>query len=92
MSINDSCKQKMNYTLRVIVDGQRVQRYQTHSLRRFYRHLRTINWEKLGVEVYLKVSYGKQKDIYGKMVTLYNDGVYDNKQDLMQAVNTFMEK
>lgn len=82
----------MNFTLKVKENGKTVQRVQTHSLRRFYRHLRTINWEKRPLSVYLKVSYGKQKDVWGKMVTFYNDGNYKTKQELLQAFEAFVEK
>lgn len=82
----------MNFTLKIKENNKTIQRVQTHSLRRFYRHLRTINWQKHNLSVYLKVSYGKQKDVWGKMVTFYNDGDYETEQELLQAFRAFTEK
>jgi len=84
-------KQQRKYSLKVSYNGQIIQRYQTRSVRRFLKKIRTINWEKLNIEVYVKVSYGKKKDVHGKLVTFYNDGVYDSKQDFIQAINAFLE-
>lgn len=81
----------MNFTLRAFEKNKVIQRIQTHSLRRFLRHLRTINWQKPQSHIYLKVSYGKQEDCHGKMITFYNDGVYENKNDLQIAFNAFIE-
>lgn len=81
----------MNFTLKVIKNRKTIQSVRTHSVRRFTNNLRTINWTKPYPSVHLRVSYGKQKDTFGKMVTFYNDGNYDNKTDLWQAFNAFIK-
>ncbi len=81
----------MNYSVVVSKSDKTLQKVRTHSLRRFLKILRTINW-KNSPSVYLRVSYGKQKDYAGKLINFYNDGVYDNKSDLWQAFNAFTEK
>jgi len=63
----------------------------THSKRRFLNHLRTIKWQYKGIKVYIRVSYGKKVDVFGKLSTFYNDGLYENKEDLWSAFNAFKE-
>ena len=82
----------MNFTLKVTKNGRVVQRVQTHSLRRFTKHLRTINWQNKPLKAYLRVSYGKRLDYWGKLSNFYNDGGYDNKHDLWLAFNAFKGK
>jgi hypothetical protein len=78
----------MNFTLIIKFHGQKVQRVSTHSIRRFYRHLRTIKWKE-GISVYLCVSYGKDYDVFGIYRTFYNDGIFTNKNELFQAFQIF---
>jgi len=80
----------MNFTLIVKSHGQKVERYSSHSIRRFCRRLRTIKW-KDGISCYLCVSYGKDYDNFGQFRTFYNDGVYENKNELLQAFEIFTE-
>ncbi len=44
-----------------------------------------------GVRYYIKVTYGKQLDIHGKMTMFYNDGFYDTWQELRSAAKAFLE-
>ena len=84
-------KKKPNFTFRAIKNGTVVDRCQTHSIRRFYHRIRTIKWQT-GIEtVCLRVSYGKSLDIFGKMTNFYNDGDYKNKNDLLLALEAFVE-
>lgn len=69
-----------------------VVRCRTRSKRRFLKNLRTINWGNNHFIVYLRVSYGKQIDNFGKLVTFYNDGDFENKEDLWLAFEAFTEK
>lgn len=80
----------MNFTLIVKSHGQKVERVSTHSVRRFYRRLRSIKW-KDNTSCYLCVSYGKHFDSFGQFRSFYNDGVYDNEKDLLQAFQIFTE-
>ena len=84
-------KNKPNFTLRVTKNGKTVGRYQTRSKRRFYGRIASINW-KDGVEnVYLRVSYGKDVDNFGKITYFYNDGEYETKKDALFALSAFTE-
>lgn len=62
----------------------------THSKRRFFRKLRTINWEKRP-SVYIRVTYDQSLDVYGIKQTFYNDGIYIDKTDLLRAATAFTE-
>ncbi len=81
----------MNFTFKVIKDGQVIQAVRTHSIRRFLNNLRTINWQDGGIKTYLRVSYGKKICNFGCLCDFYNDGWYENKKDLWFAFNAFKE-
>lgn len=82
----------MNFTLKVIKKGQVVQRVQTHSKRRFYNRIRTINWQKGIEKVYLRINYDKKICSHGCLCSFYNDGEYKTKKDLIYALLVFTEK
>lgn len=65
-------------------------RYESKSMRRFLRHVRTIKWKETTLAT-LRVSYGTGKDVFGKEVTFNNEGEYTNKKDFEQALTAFME-
>lgn len=79
----------MNFTLKIFKNNRTIQRVQTHSIRRFHNRLRTINWKERGLKVYLRVSYGRHKDVFGKKITFYNEGFYENKDDLWNTLEAF---
>lgn len=85
-------KNKLNYTSRILKNGKTIDRCQTHSKRRFYNRIRMINWRNSPIKVYLRVSYGKKKCIKGCLCTFYNDGWYNNENNLMWAFNAFSEE
>lgn len=80
-----------NYTLKIF-HGQKEERVETKSIVRFLRRVRLINWSESNLRVYIRVSYGKQKDNYGKLTTFYNNGDFTNRQDFELALNAFLEK
>ena len=80
-----------NFTLRRFYPHN-VLRYETRSIRRFLNLARTINWSKDLIKVYLRISYGKHKDIFGKQTTFYNDGEYTNQPDFELALKAFLEE
>lgn len=82
-------KSQLNYTFRMIRDGKTIDRCQTHSKRRFYNKIRTINWQNSSLKVYLRVSYGKQECNQRCVCNFYNDGWYNSKEELMSALNAF---
>ncbi len=56
------------------------------------KSLRLIKFGNEALRVYLKVNYGRLVDAYGKKSLFYNDGTYDNKEDLWWAFNAFTEE
>lgn len=80
-----------NYILKVIKNRKSIDIYRSHSKKRFCTHLATINWQLKPLKVYLRVSYGKHTDCFGKLVTFYNDGWYETKNDFWLAFNAFTE-
>ncbi len=80
------------FILKAIKNGVVVKECRTHSLRRFLKNLRTINWGYGGTEVYLKVDYGKHFNNYGNLSDFHNDGIYESEKDLWLAFKAFTEK
>ncbi len=84
-------KSQLNYTFRAIKDGKTIDRCQTHSKRRFMNRIGTINWQNNPLKVYLRVSYGKQECNLGCICNFYNDGGYETKRELLEAIAAFTE-
>ncbi len=84
-------KNKPNFTYRVIKNGKTIDRCQTHSKRRFYNKIGTINWQNSPLKVYLRVSYGRMECNMGCVCNFYNDGEYETKKDLLFALSAFTE-
>lgn len=80
-----------NYTYEVRNNGLVVDRCQTHSKRRFYRRIRTLKWKNGHTKVHLRISYGKDKNVFGKFVNFYNHGEYTNPEELLNALTAFDE-
>ena len=70
-------KGKSGYTIRCSEKTQRM-----------YHLLGREKWEK----AYIKVTYGKMKDVNGKMVTAYNDGHYTSKREARKALKAFIDE
>ena len=84
-------KNRLNLTFRVVKNGKTIQRCQTHSRRRFHNRVGTINWQNKPLKVHLRVNYGQYLCNRGCVCGFYNDGLYENKQDLLLAFAAFME-
>ncbi len=80
-----------NFLLKVTKNGQVVDRVQTHSIRVFLPHLRSIKWQDRGIKAYFRVSYGVKLTNQGSLETFYNDGWYESKDDLVLAYEAFTE-
>jgi len=80
-----------NYYLKTKEKGQKTRMVRTHSQRRFVNRLRTINWQN-SPSVYLRVSYGKKLNQDNKLVTFFNDGQYDNEQELLEVFKAFNDE
>lgn len=82
---------RKNYVLRVFRNKDKVDEVRTHSLHVFHRHLRTVISLKDPWRAYLRVSYGRAKDYRGQWLTFYNDGWYEDKDELLKSWNAFRE-
>jgi hypothetical protein len=80
-----------NYYLKIKEKGQKTRMVRTHSLRKFTSGLRTINWQN-SPSVYLRVNYGKALDVHGRLVAFFNDGQYDNEQELLEVFKAFNDE
>lgn len=84
-------RNKLNFTFKVVEDSKTIDKCQTHSKRRFYNKIGTINWQNKPSKVYLRVSYGKRLSNYNRLENFYNDGEYQTKQELLEAFTAFTE-
>lgn len=89
--LNGEKKNTPSFLFKVIKNGKTIQRYQTHSKRRFYNRIRTINWQNYPSKVYLRVNYGRGMTTQGKMENFWNDGYYETKEDFWGALKAFLE-
>jgi hypothetical protein len=81
---------KLSFRLKVKVNGKTVIDMLMHSKNRFFRKIGTINWQNRP-SVYIRVNYEVALDNYGKYQVFYNDGFYNDKNELTKAVKAFME-
>lgn len=84
-------KTKLTFFLKNFHTNGTIEKYRTSSFRRFLNHVRTISKQKSPFKVYLKVNYGKRECNLGCICNFYNDGFYDNPDDLWQALCAFVE-
>jgi len=84
-------KMKKLYTIKVREKRKTLNSQRSYSKRRILHFLSTIKW-KIGVSrVYIKVNYGIHKNCYDKHEVFDNEGIYNNKKDLLQALTSFDE-
>lgn len=82
---------KKLYTIKVREKRKTLNSQRSYSKRRILHFLSTIKW-KIGVSrVYIKVNYGIHKNCYDKHEVFDNEGIYNNKKDLLQALTSFDE-
>lgn len=70
--------------------GQVMRKVGTHKKRLFLKKMRTIKFTDSISEVYLRVDYGKSLDIFGKITIDRNDGFYEDREKLWQAISAFV--
>ncbi len=90
--INAMRKRRRRFKLLVREKEKEVQRANTHSIRRFLKIIRSINWENPHCRVYMRVSDGRFSDNRRRFVEFYNDGEYTNPEEFWQAFDAFIEK
>lgn len=71
------------YSYKVRRNNKTIDKCSTHLFRRFSNNLRTINFQNDDISVYLKFTYND---------SLINEGIYNNKHDLFQALEAFREE
>lgn len=71
-----------------------TKKYMSSNIRSFSRRLlRLVNFHNRDfVSVYIKVSYGKQIDVFGKKINFYNDGTYTDEKEFNKAYQAFIEE
>lgn len=82
---------KRNYTLRYMKDGRELSRFQTRSIRRFGHRIQALDFPDDSYSAYLRVYYGVGWGTGNKVEQFYNDGIYNDKQKLLQAYKAFCE-
>ncbi len=75
-------KSRLNFTYKVTRNDKVVAKGQTHFIRRFYNRIRSIKWQDVQ-SVYLRVNYGNG---------FHNDGDYQSKRELLEALDAFTER
>src|SRR4030042_1246481 len=88
LQIDKSKSSPLKITLKLKGEGGGITMYWSSKTRRIYSILKHENF----LEGYLKVDYGKSKDVFGKNSQFINDGTYKNKEDLISALSAFTEK
>lgn len=90
--MNNAITTRLYFKLKVSKNNKTLETYATHSYKRFLIKARTINWQNGPISAYLKVSYGKDIDQFGKLSEFYNDGIYENDpKEFWKALAAFIE-
>jgi hypothetical protein len=81
----------MKFTIKIYKNDKLISKTRTGKKRLFLKKIRSINWKDRGIKVYLKVSYGKKFDKFGKYTEFWNDGDYTDKDSLLGDFYIFTE-
>lgn len=82
----------MKFIVKVYKDGQLVQKALRHKKTPFVHILRKYLLAENNISVYLRIEYGKELDVFGRLTQFYNDGEYSAEPDLWQAFCAFVEE
>ena len=74
-----------------VTTARGTNRKQCRSIFRFRKMLKELTWSSQVKRVYVRVSYGAQKDKSGITNTITNFGTYENEHDFKKAVSAFLE-
>jgi len=83
---------KKNYILKLYKDNGKVEIVRTHKRRRFFRIIRTINWQNGIKKALIKVSYGKKACNFGCLCDFYNAGSCSSRKKLLEMLRYFDEE
>jgi len=78
-----------NYTLKLFKNNGKVEIVRTHKRKRFLKNIRMIRGQNDVKKAYIKISYGKSVCNFGCLCGFYNDGYYDNKEELLDIFKYF---
>lgn len=78
----------MKITLKLWQENGQVKLYHSHKTRRI---IAKVKAEKF-LKTYIKVVYRKAESHSGRIEVFYNDGTYESKAELLQALAAFTEK
>lgn len=81
-------KLPIKITLKLWEKDGTVKLYHSSKTRRIYAIIRADDFLK----TYFKVVYGKARTITGKLETIFNDGYYGTREELLLALAAFTEK
>lgn len=80
-----------NYLCKICKKDGKVDRLETNKKQRFYNYVRTIKWGNSILKAYVRVSYGRHTDCFGKTSAFHNEGNYYNKEDFIESLKAFDE-
>ena len=80
-----------SYICRIYKNNKLIRRFDSSFIRRFTNQLRTVGWRNGPLMVYLRITYGRHEDNFGKFVQFDNKGEYTTKKDLWAAFKAFTE-
>lgn len=81
-------KLNIKFTLKIWKQDETVQKYYSTKIRRIIAKVKADKFLK----AYIKVSYGKGMTNKRKREEIYNDGIYDNPKELLEALSAFTER
>jgi antitoxin component YwqK of YwqJK toxin-antitoxin module len=77
-------------TLRLYLKNGKTMKYYTNDkIKRIYSLVSLAKFPDKVLKAYVKVSYGKFLDAFGKMTEFYNDGYYTDKKELREVISIF---
>jgi len=79
-----------NYNVKLLLRTATGNMYRSSNLRSFFLRLSRLVSSQKSFPIYLRVSYGRSRDCFNRLVEFYNDGDYTNKKDLMHAFRAFV--
>lgn len=85
--MNQQNQSAMKFLLKLWSDTGTVKRWHSSRIKRIFRNIKAEEFQK----AYVKVVYGKEKDVFGKIVVFYNDGFYETRSELLSALKAFTE-
>lgn len=85
---------KQRYTsprilLKILLENGKTIKYSSSKRKRIFS---CLSRQKEFKKAYVKVSYGKEKCVKGCVCESYNDGKYDDYQEVVEILQAFLEE